>query len=302
MRRVPLVVAAVLGVTLLTFAPVATPSASAAPTDVIAVVVEGTGNGHGRGMSQWGAYGWAVDYGSSWIDILNHYYGGTSNGSIGNPQIKVRLDGLGSSNTVGLVSHGGGVTLNGVTRTSMQAVRNAAGSYDIYGSTSVSCAVSSTLVVPNGPIVKGAQGDAVRQIQQFLTVFGFNPGGVDGDFGNLTEAAVKRFQADRGLAQDGQWNAEEAVAARALIAGGTGGVFTYVTTTATPTFTTTAGEPERGERARGVPTEWIGRPLPGFDRGLEPGWHHSGGQRGRHRGLPARCRAEGDLGELGAGR
>jgi peptidoglycan hydrolase-like protein with peptidoglycan-binding domain len=231
-----------LGIGLLPL-PAGSPTASAsAPSDIVAVVVDGVGNGHGRGMSQWGAYGWAVDQGWNWIQILDHYYGGTSNASIGNPQIRVRLTALDGAGTVGLISHGGGVTFNGVTRPSMQAVRNAAGTYDVYGATSVACAATSTLVVPDGPIVKGAQGDAVRQIQQFLTVFGFNPGGVDGDFGNLTEGAVKRFQADRGLAQDGAWRIEEATAARAMISAGSGATFSYIATSAAPTFTTTAGE------------------------------------------------------------
>ena len=215
--------------------------AEAAPSDVVAVVVDGVGNGHGRGMSQWGAYGWAVDQGWTWNQILDHYYGGTSSGTVGTSgQIRIRLLALDGAGTVGLISHGGGVTWNGTTRASMQAVRNAAGTYDVFGSTSVSCSVTSSLVVPNGPIVKGATGDAVRQIQQFLTVFGFDPGGVDGSFGNLTEAAVKRFQAARGLAQDGQWNAEEATAARAMIAAGSGATFTKIGTTAAPTFTTEA--------------------------------------------------------------
>jgi peptidoglycan hydrolase-like protein with peptidoglycan-binding domain len=243
MRRAALVVAAVLGVTLLTFAPGTSRTAVAAPTDVIAVVVEGTGNGHGRGMSQWGAYGWAVDRGWTSAQILDHYYGGTSSGSIGNPQVRVRLTALDGAATVGLVSHGGGVTVNvgtgPVTRASMKVERNAAGSYDIFGSTTVSCATSSTLIVPDGPLLKGAEGDAVRQVQQFLTVFGFDPGGVDGDFGNLTEAAVKRFQANRALPQDGQWRIEEATAARAMIASGSGATFTKIGTSATPTFTTT---------------------------------------------------------------
>lgn len=210
----------------------------AAPDDIIAVVVDGTGNGHGRGMSQWGAYGWAVEHGWNWVQILDHYYGGTSNRDVGATQIKVRLLGLDGLGTIGLVSHGAGVTFNGVTRTSMQAVRNTSGTFDIYGSTSKSCAVSATLVVPDGPLVKGASGSAVSQIQQFLTVFGFDPGGVDGDFGNLTEAAVRRFQADRGLVQDGQWNPEEAAAARTMIAAGSGATFSYITSSAAPTFTT----------------------------------------------------------------
>ena len=232
---------AVLGVTLLSFAPTATPTASAAPTDVVAVVVEGTGFGHGRGMSQWGAYGWAVDQGRSWQQILDHYYGGTSNSNVGTArQITVRLLALDGAGTVGLISHGSGVRWNGFSRPSMQAVRNAAGTYDVYGSTSVSCSSTSTLVVPDGPLANGARGAEVRQVQQFLTVFGFDPGGVDGDFGNLTEASVRRFQVDRSLAQDGVWRSEEASAARSMISGGSGGTFSLLGTTSSPRFTTAA--------------------------------------------------------------
>lgn len=240
MRRVLIVIAAALGLALLPV-PGATSTAAAAPNDLAAVVIDGVGNGHGRGMSQWGAYGWAVDQNKSWQWILDHYYGGTSNGTVStSANIRVRLLALDGADSVGLISHGGGVKWNGVTRSSMQARRNAAGTFDIYGSTSKSCSGSTSLTVPDGPLVKGAEGDAVRQIQQFLTQFGYEPGGVDGDFGNLTEGAVLRFQDDRGLPEDGQWRTEEADEARTMIAGGEGGVFTKIGTTATPTFTTTA--------------------------------------------------------------
>ena len=62
--------------------------------------------------------------------------------------VKVRLTALAGAGTVGLISHGAGVKWGGFTYTSMQAVRNGA-SFDIFGSTSISCAVSSTLVVPD---------------------------------------------------------------------------------------------------------------------------------------------------------
>ncbi len=42
------------------------------------LVLDGRGWGHGRGMSQWGAYGYAVDDGWSGTRILDHFYGGTS--------------------------------------------------------------------------------------------------------------------------------------------------------------------------------------------------------------------------------
>jgi SpoIID/LytB domain protein len=39
------------------------------------VIVYGRGNGHGRGLSQYGAFGWATAYGWSWDQILSFYYG-----------------------------------------------------------------------------------------------------------------------------------------------------------------------------------------------------------------------------------
>ena len=45
------------------------------------VEIGGHGYGHGRGLSQYGALGYAVDYGSTWQQILDHYYGGTVAGT-----------------------------------------------------------------------------------------------------------------------------------------------------------------------------------------------------------------------------
>ncbi len=115
MRRVGLMLAAVLA-TLVAASVVALPNqaapAEAAGNDVIAIVLEGTGNGHGRGMSQWGAYGWAVDHGWSWDQILDWYYGGTAMGDADvNSRMTVRLQGMDGVGAVGVVSYAGGVTL-----------------------------------------------------------------------------------------------------------------------------------------------------------------------------------------------
>jgi len=53
----------------------------------------GHGWGHGRGMGQWGAFGYAVDFGSSYGDIIGHFYSNTSAAQIPNPQITVRIVG-----------------------------------------------------------------------------------------------------------------------------------------------------------------------------------------------------------------
>jgi len=49
----------------------------------------------------------------------------------------------------------------------------------------------------------GDRGDRVRQLQQQLRAAGFYSGSISGSFGPQTEAAVRRFQAVRGLAVDG---------------------------------------------------------------------------------------------------
>lgn len=52
---------------------------------------------------------------------------------------------------------------------------------------------------------RGDKGDAVRYLQTLLLERGYDLGkwGADGDFGNATEKAVKQFQRDWGLVQDG---------------------------------------------------------------------------------------------------
>ncbi len=49
----------------------------------------------------------------------------------------------------------------------------------------------------------GDSGSDVALLQEKLQSLGYNVGGVDGDFGSQTEAAVKAIQADRGLDVDG---------------------------------------------------------------------------------------------------
>lgn len=55
----------------------------------------------------------------------------------------------------------------------------------------------------NPTIRKGSTGNPVRRAQKRLTLGGYDTDGVDGVFGAGTEAAVRRFQGDRGLIVDG---------------------------------------------------------------------------------------------------
>lgn len=85
----------------------------------------GHGLGHGRGMGQWGAYGYARQ-GWSAAQILSHYYGGTTAGKVDSPEISVGLTGKNSVNVhadagmrVGgqTVAPGQAVSLSGTTAT-----------------------------------------------------------------------------------------------------------------------------------------------------------------------------------------
>ncbi|HEX4980070.1 MAG TPA: hypothetical protein VFV63_00145, partial [Ilumatobacteraceae bacterium] len=101
-----LVVAAIIAA----ITPVLTPrEVAAAPGDaneIVAVVVDGVGNGHGRGLSQWGSFGWAVNHGWDWTRILDHYYGGTTMGDVPNTAITVRLLALDDQQTAVISANG----------------------------------------------------------------------------------------------------------------------------------------------------------------------------------------------------
>lgn len=66
-------------------------------------------------------------------------------------------------------------------------------------------ATKSALVTPpRRPLLAvGARGDAVAKLQTLLRERGFDPGPLDGVFGAKTLAAVRAFQASKGLARDG---------------------------------------------------------------------------------------------------
>lgn len=89
------------------------------------VTLIGHGNGHGRGMGQWGAFGYAKQGWSS-TQILSHFYGGTTAGKVGNVDVSVVLAGESSVNVfadagmkVGdvVVAPGQAVSLSGSTAT-----------------------------------------------------------------------------------------------------------------------------------------------------------------------------------------
>lgn len=50
---------------------------------------------------------------------------------------------------------------------------------------------------------RGSNGSDVQRLQGDLTRLGYNPGGIDGDYGDKTEKAVMQFQKDHNLTVDG---------------------------------------------------------------------------------------------------
>jgi SpoIID/LytB domain protein len=63
------------------------------------VQFEGHGWGHGRGMGQYGALGYAIQQGWSYHQILAHFYGGTQPVSVGDPAMSIQLTALDGTST-----------------------------------------------------------------------------------------------------------------------------------------------------------------------------------------------------------
>lgn len=138
LRRGLMSLAAVLSIPGLVSAPA---HAQVAPTsEIVALVVEGVGYGHGRGMSQWGSYGWAVNYGRTWQWILGHYYGGTSVSTTSpTARLRVRLVEHDSATIVGVMSTSKRAIWRGVGYSSIQARQVNANRFDIYVANTKRC-------------------------------------------------------------------------------------------------------------------------------------------------------------------
>src|SRR5437868_5536725 len=70
---------------------------------------------------------------------------------------------------------------------------------------------------------QGSSGPDVQDLQQKLKDLGFDPNGVDGNFGRGTKAAVIAFQQSQGLRADGMAGPATLAALQAATAGTTSG-------------------------------------------------------------------------------
>ena len=151
-RLLPLLVGLLLA-SVLTLAPSTIPVISVNPAmatpgdpnEAVAIVVTGQGSGHGRGLSQYGALGWAIggvnrpplDYSK----ILDHYYGGTVMGSAAVGQrITVRMLSYDGASQVSVIAANSNAqwSLNGVVQPGSYAsivARKVSGSeaFDVWG-------------------------------------------------------------------------------------------------------------------------------------------------------------------------
>lgn len=172
---------AVLTATVVAGGPVVKPAGADAlpPT---AFVVRGHGNGHGRGLSQYGALGWATKYSKTWQEILSFYYdnGNTISALVESDaalvpggQVTVRLQSHDNLNT-SVISDNSTLVWSGAPGNfaALVAVPAGANTYDVYGAATPTCAVSG---VPAG-FTKLA--GAVAGPVDFGSVNGANPAAV----------------------------------------------------------------------------------------------------------------------------
>jgi SpoIID/LytB domain protein len=128
-----------------------TTTTSPPPTGAASYTLQGRGWGHGRGMSQWGSLGYAVDHGWATEQILAHYYGGTTMGTAADVTQRVYL--VGSAGTDLTVTQAAGALKVGDWGGEWSAVsvrRLSATTYRVYAATTASCSPSWTLLGDTG--------------------------------------------------------------------------------------------------------------------------------------------------------
>ena len=94
---------------------------------------------------------------------------------------------------------------------------------------------SNGWLIPSRTLRKGYTGDDVKSVQSRLQELGYYTGSLDGNYGSGTVAAVKAFQANNGLTQDGLAGSGTFAKLFSTSAVGVGSSGTETTPTPTPT-------------------------------------------------------------------
>ena len=141
---------------------VVTPTAVGAQTPVSdTIIVTGRGWGHGRGLGEWGAFGYATGRsGGPWDyrTILDHFYGDTVVGDIANPLAAVNL--LGQRGAPLVVERAAGVTVGGLEglSTAVRVTLRPDGRFDVERSVACFDEAWGPATVVDGPVRLRAQG------------------------------------------------------------------------------------------------------------------------------------------------
>ena len=178
------------------------PKASANNLPPLGVIIRGHGNGHGRGLSQYGAFAWATQLGSTWQAIIDFYYGGSGRtltpltqadaGLTPGGVMSVRLE-VQDGKQAAVVSDSKTLTWTGKSGTygSMIARPVATNTYDIYASPNIACGAST-----GTPAGFTLIGDNVRGPIDFVTTNSSNPAALaPTDLVGLCEPATSAYRA-----------------------------------------------------------------------------------------------------------
>jgi SpoIID/LytB domain protein len=143
-----------------------------------AIVINGRGNGHGRGMSQYGAYGWATN-GSTWDQILNFYYGGATGNTIGSladpaQVMTTYLSAMNDKSTSVVADASNAVFLQdpipGRLWTSLVAIEISQSVYRVWGSMERKCAITTDPATEGFTLIAD-----VPTVASFTTTVGSDP-------------------------------------------------------------------------------------------------------------------------------
>lgn len=143
-----------------------------------AIVINGRGYGHGRGMSQYGTYGWATT-GSTWDQILNFYYGGPTGNTIGSladpgQEMTTYLSAMNDKTTSVVADASNAVFVQDPTPgrlwTSLVAIETSQRMYRVWGSMERKCAVSTDPATEGFTLIAD-----VPTVASFTTTVGADP-------------------------------------------------------------------------------------------------------------------------------
>jgi SpoIID/LytB domain protein len=181
--RTPPKFSAAIGIVVISVVAALAPSVAVRADDGMfpnAIVVNGRGFGHGRGMSQYGSYGWATTYGWSWQQILDFYYGGPTGNTLAglsNPtqEMTVWLSAMNNAQTAVITDASNALfvqdTVPGRTWASLVARETSQRNYRVWGSMERKCPTSTADPATEGFVVIAD----VANVASFTTTTGADP-------------------------------------------------------------------------------------------------------------------------------